>query len=195
MERLSRAPASPRALTVLQVAYPFAPVSVDAVGGAEQILAALDAALVGRGHLSLVVACAGSRVRGTLFEVPAVPGVIDARARAAIHLAVRAAIDRALATHAVDVIHLHGIDFTEYLPAAAPLIVTLHLPLAWYPPGALDARARYVCVSESQRRTCPAAAQVIENGVAISAGRVRSRGAGYALALGRICPEKNFELA
>ena len=36
-------------LTVLSVAYPFALVSPDAAGGAEQVLAQLDAALVGAG--------------------------------------------------------------------------------------------------------------------------------------------------
>src|SRR5690349_13606434 len=63
---------SSRMPTVLQVAYPFAPVTSDAVGGAEQIVAALDRALTVGGHRSLVVACAGSRVRGELYEVPAV---------------------------------------------------------------------------------------------------------------------------
>ncbi|TIU34927.1 MAG: glycosyltransferase family 4 protein, partial [Mesorhizobium sp.] len=33
-------------LTVLNVAYPLAPVGPDAVGGAEQVLSALDRALV-----------------------------------------------------------------------------------------------------------------------------------------------------
>lgn len=34
------------ALTILSVAYPLSPVGPDAVGGAEQVLAYLDAALV-----------------------------------------------------------------------------------------------------------------------------------------------------
>ena len=41
-------------LTILSVAYPFAPVSRDTAGGAEQILAHLDAALVHAGHRSLI---------------------------------------------------------------------------------------------------------------------------------------------
>ena len=57
-------------LTVLSVAYPLAPVGPDAIGGAEQILTALDHALVRAGHRSLVVACAGSRVAGGLVAVP-----------------------------------------------------------------------------------------------------------------------------
>ena len=43
-------------LTVLSVSYPLAPVGPDAVGGAEQILSALDAGLVAAGHRSIVVA-------------------------------------------------------------------------------------------------------------------------------------------
>ena len=54
-------------LTVVSVAYPFAPVGPDAVGGAEQVLSTLDHALTAAGHRSLVVACEGSSVAGTLL--------------------------------------------------------------------------------------------------------------------------------
>ena len=47
-------------LTVLNVAYPLAPVGPDAVGGAEQVLSHLDAALTRVGHRSIVVACEGA---------------------------------------------------------------------------------------------------------------------------------------
>ena len=47
--------------TILSVAYPFAPVGPDTVGGAEQVLAQLDAALVAAGHRSIVVAAASAR--------------------------------------------------------------------------------------------------------------------------------------
>ena len=42
-------------LTVLSVGYALAPVGPDAVGGAEQILSALDRALVTAGHRSIVI--------------------------------------------------------------------------------------------------------------------------------------------
>ena len=58
-----------RRLTVLSVSYPLAPVGPDAVGGSEQVLSALDHALVAQGHRSVVVACEGSQVAGRLrFE-------------------------------------------------------------------------------------------------------------------------------
>jgi hypothetical protein len=47
--------------TVLSVAYPFAPVRADSVGGAEQILAAIDRGLTRAGYRSLVLACEGSQ--------------------------------------------------------------------------------------------------------------------------------------
>ena len=59
-----------RRLTVLSVAYPLAPAGPDAVGGAEQILTLLDAALVRAGHRSIVVACEGSTPRGALIATP-----------------------------------------------------------------------------------------------------------------------------
>ena len=70
-------------LTILNVAYPLAPVSLDAVGGAEQILAALDKALVEAGHGSIVIACERSRVARHLFDGPAGPGEPAGLGRAA----------------------------------------------------------------------------------------------------------------
>ncbi len=55
-------------MTILNVAYPLAPVRPDTAGGAEQVLAMLDRALAAAGHRSVVVACEGSEVQGTLIE-------------------------------------------------------------------------------------------------------------------------------
>ena len=195
-----------RPLTILSVAYPLAPVSPNAVGGAEQVLARLDAALTQAGHRSLVVACEGSAVAGTLIATPRIDGPLDDDAKrraAADHCA---AIKAALAREsAIDLIHLHGIDFHAYLPPPGPpALATLHLPPSWYPAEALrPARPRtYLhCVSESQRRACPpgvALLPTIENGVDVdafaSAGQHAKRRR-FALALGRICPEKGFHHA
>src|SRR4051794_33539210 len=60
-----------RKLTVVNVAYPLAPVGPGAVGGAEQIVGALDEPLTRAGHHSLVVACDGSVAHGCL--IPAAP--------------------------------------------------------------------------------------------------------------------------
>ena len=68
-------------LTVLNVAYPLAPVGPDAVGGAEQVLTQLDYALTRAGHCSLVIAGEGSVVAGTLFATPKPDGALVEPAR------------------------------------------------------------------------------------------------------------------
>jgi glycosyltransferase involved in cell wall biosynthesis len=190
-------------LTILSVAYPFAPVSADTVGGAEQVLAHLDAAIVAAGHRSIVIAAAGSRVRGTLQAVPAVTGAIGEAQRRAAWATHRLAIAEVLRRERVDVIHCHGLDFDAYLPPPGdvPIVVTLHLPPARYEPDVLAPGrddVHLVCVSNAQRAACPPDAAVfatIANGVPVNALRSHVHKRRYALALGRICPEKNLHVA
>ena len=186
-----------RPLSILSVAYPFAPVRQDPVGGAEQILARLDRALVDAGHRSTVIAAGDSCVAGRLTPIPVPQGDIDATQRAGAYAEVRAAMSGILAHEAIDLVHLHGVDFFEYLPpAGVPVLVTLHLPLDLYPEPTL-CRARQdtwlLPVSRSQARTAPHLPLLppIENGVDLPPHRPHAR-RGYALALGRICPEKNY---
>ncbi len=191
-------------LTVLSVGYPLAPISAATAGGAEQILAILDEALVETGHRSLVIAPESSRCRGLLLPTQMPSGeltdIAQAQARAQHREAVRQALDR----FSIDVVHMHGLDFYHYLPEdGPPVVVTLHLPLAWYPAVALKinrAKIRLVCVSRSQMRDVPgktADYDVVENGVRLLADNPprRKRKPGYLLSLGRICPEKGFHLA
>jgi glycosyltransferase involved in cell wall biosynthesis len=190
-------------LTVLNVAFPFARVAPDAVGGAEQVLGRLDSALVRAGHRSVVVASAGSEVEGELIatRVPSVPLKEDVRR--AVWAAHRDNIVRAIAAFEPDVVHMHGVDFAEYLPppSGVPILVTLHLPPSWYPPRAFNWSRDDVhlhCVSRSQHAQCPAGAQLlapIANGVPVRAHAARVRRHGFALALGRICAEKNWHAA
>ncbi|MFP5276610.1 MAG: glycosyltransferase [Acidobacteriota bacterium] len=190
-------------LNVLSVAFPFAPVRADAVGGAEQILSRLDQALVRAGHSSLVVACEGSQVAGKLFSFP--PPVrlgVGISEEAACRRAVQYAIDRALGSSRVDLLHMHGLDFDRYsLPEEIPAVVTLHLPIAWYPPEAwarFAGRVQFCCVSQAQRRTFPAEAGdcvVIPNGVPLPELDRQPPAGDYALVLGRVCPEKNTHAA
>jgi glycosyltransferase involved in cell wall biosynthesis len=190
-------------LRVLSIAYPFAAVGLDAVGGAEVVLARLDAALVDRGIASTVIARADSRVMGRLRSIPIPPGAIEDPARAEAWRAHRVAIDQTLAQERPDVIHLHGLDFASYLPdRCIPTLVTLHLPLDWYTPGTRDLEGRgvrFVCVSSDQRRRGGApwsGVPVIENGVSVAGHEERGPGRGdFGLCLGRICPEKGFHLA
>lgn len=181
-------------LSVLSVAYPLAPVRPDSTGGAEQVLGAIDRGLTARGHESIVVACAGSSVTGTLVETPRVEGLLDSAARAEAQRHTRAAIEYAMARWSIDVIHMHGVDFYACLPPVPmPVMATLHLPPSWYPPEVFDLDVHLNCVSRNQQDACPKPVLCIENGVEIKPARVSRRG--FALAMGRVCPEKGFHLA
>ncbi len=179
----------------------MAPVAPDVAGGAEQVLLQLDRALVAAGHRSIVIACGGSKLTGDLIENPGLPAVLDEDAKHAARRIHAEAIRRVLATEAVDVVHMHGIDFHEYLPPAGPpLLVTLHLPLSWYPPLALAPsrpRTWLHCVSAAQHATRPGHVRFlapIENGVEMPDEPARRPGE-FCLYLGRICPEKGVHLA
>jgi glycosyltransferase involved in cell wall biosynthesis len=189
-------------LSVLSVAYPFAPVGRDAVGGAEQVLTTMDEALVRRGHRSVVIAAEGSRAAGTLVATPRFDGELDDATRRTAWVWHRGAIDRVLREERVDVVHMHGVDFHAYLPPVGPpVLVTLHLPLSWYPREALRPARRGVhlhCVSASQRAACPpgvALSEDVPNGVSLDALRPAEPKRNFAMALGRICPEKGFHVA
>ncbi|UJR83454.1 glycosyltransferase [Sandaracinus amylolyticus] len=192
-------------MNVLSISYALAPVDADAVGGAEVVLAQIDAALVRAGHGSIVIAPAGSRVRGALVATPAVPDVIDDAARERAIDASRRAAEYALATFAIDVVLAHGLDFEATLPATSvPIVVVLHMPISFYAPGVLERAAarenvQLVCVSRSQAADVPsvirARVRVVENGIDLARYAPRARKHGYALALGRVCPEKNLPAA
>jgi glycosyltransferase involved in cell wall biosynthesis len=189
-------------LTVLNVAYPLAPVSEATAGGAEQVLLTLDRGLVQQGHRSLVLAAAGSRCHGLLLPVEIPSGSLDQQAKQEAQRQFRLAIAHALERHSVDVIHMHGIDFHEYLPdCGLPIVVSLHLPLSWYECRALarvPENVFLVCVSHSQARTAPPGVQirrVIPNGVDLDRFRPAARKGNYVLYTGRICPEKGLRLA
>lgn len=187
--------------TVLSIAYPFAPVGPRCVGGAEQILTDLDCALAGSGHCSLVMASEGSSTAGELFTLPpfrSTTNLSDTNMWRARHG--QPILDKLANARCIDLIHVHDTAFHEYRwPADVPVLVTLHLPLSWYPVQAWKVEqpnVRLQCVSETQKRSGPATldcAPVITNGVDLS---VKSREKeNFALTLGRICPEKNQRTA
>ncbi len=186
-------------VSVLSIAYPFAAVGPDPVGGAEQVLASIDARLIRNGHDSIVLAAAGSCATGHLVTIPPHPGWIDGNARALADAAYRRELARICDERRIDVVHFHGGDFAAYLPEVdLPLVATLHLPRAFYTPAVLAAsRVVRICVSRAQQRTFGAEVEiagVIENGVPVERYQPAVK-AGFVLALGRICPEKGFELA
>jgi glycosyltransferase involved in cell wall biosynthesis len=189
-------------LRVLQVAYPFAPVRPDAVGGAEQILYELDRGLVETGHRSTVVACEGSEVCGALELDGPQEEALDALRCVSRRAGLRQRLEVILREQRFDLVHFHGVDFYEYLPTAAlPMLATLHLPPSFYPIDVFQGGERAVllnCVSVSQHRSCPESERLVApilNGIRTSNFSPSYDKADYLLVLGRICPEKGYHLA
>lgn len=189
---LTRKPLTPKPLTVVQVAFGFAPVTADPAGGAEQVLAQCDRALCAAGHRSIVVACEGSAVTGELAAFPA------GAAPATVHAAMRERIAALVASEKPDVVHCHGLDFADHLPPPGPpVLATLHLPLDWYAAGALHPtrpRTYLQPVSVDQAARAPADVALIAavpNGVDCDLYRPAPKGCDL-LVLGRVAPEKGF---
>lgn len=101
---------------VLGVSFPFARVRPDTPGGAEQVLLALDRSLMAGGWGSVVVAPEGSEVEGMLVSTPVARGRIDGRVRSCMHEIYRRTIGFAFRHWKIDIVHMHGHDFHEYLP-------------------------------------------------------------------------------
>lgn len=188
-------------LTIVQVAFPFAPVGPDAVGGAEQVLTTLEAGLTAAGHRCTTIACEGSRVTGALVGTALPEGAIGDGLRAQVHAAHRRNLTAAMRQGA-DLVHMHGIDYHAYLPPPGlPVLATLHLPPAWYPRDALNPARPGTWlnpVSRSQAGCCPpgpAMLPPVPNGVPVAALAAKVTRRDFALALGRICPEKNLHAA
>lgn len=189
-------------MVVLNVAFPFAPVGPDAVGGPGQVLTQLDTALVEREHESIVMACEGSVTEGILLATPKTSDVLDESERRKIYEQYRFTLHKFLEKWPIDLIHMHGVDFYEYLPLPGiPVLVTLHLPVQLYPEKIfkLERPQTYLhCVSRQQRSSCPPCANLlpeIENGVAPELFLSRHGRRNFAVTMGRICPEKGFHVA
>ena len=185
--------------TVLSVAYPLAPVSLATTGGAEQVLASIDSALVRAGHRSIVIARGDSLILGELVGIPVMESLLDDEAKVRAQSATRDAITRTLSGTHIDLVQLHGIDFASYIPdTTVPVLATLHLPPEWYPPEIFSSRLALHCVSESQHRSCPPASNLlppIPNGVDLNLYRPAFEPGHYVLLVARICPEKGIHLA
>jgi glycosyltransferase involved in cell wall biosynthesis len=174
----------------------------DAVGGSEQILAALDRALTAAGHHSVVIAAEGSKVQGTLIASPRAINRLDDSAREWGRRVHRQLLYDTLDRYPVDLIHMHSLDFHRYLPSCGiPVLATLHLPPDWYPAEIFNSDQSHFymnCVSRTQQQACPSSRRPLElipNGVDVDRLEVDVPKRGFALSLGRICPEKGFHFA
>lgn len=189
-------------LTILQVAYPLAPVGPDATGGVEQVLFQLDRGLADRGYETIVVACEASEVAGRLVPVPRVHPPYDEHAIETARIRHADVIRDTLVRWPVDLVHMHGFDFDSYLPpAGVPVLATLHCPAAWYTQRALHpprAETWLNAVSRLQHEELSPNGRLltfVENGVAVDAFSSHHARRGFALVLARIAPDKGIREA
>lgn len=186
-------------MNFVSVAYPLFPVTPDSAGGAEQIIFLLERELVARGHRSVVIAAAGSRISGQLIATPTARGEITDAVREEAQRSHLECIESALERFPVDLIHFHGLDFHAYVPRTpVPKLATLHLPLDWYPQSIFEQRDVTLCrVSESQAQRAPNGLKlpVIPNGIDVCRYRIDPQRREYLLWLGRVCPEKGADIA
>ncbi len=186
-------------MRILNVAYPFAPVGPDAVGGAEQVLTMIDQGLVAGGEESVVLGANGSITAGPLVEFRA-PVNIDDGVRKRAYRDYAHLIAETITDRRIDLVHMHGVDFAQYIPATAvPLLVTLHLPLDYYQESAFvgGPHTFFNAVSEWQQRHLPVnlKVEVVRNGVDTQSLRPAAARENFVLVLGRVCPEKGFHFA
>ncbi|MBP7611053.1 MAG: glycosyltransferase [Steroidobacteraceae bacterium] len=179
-------------MVVLSVAFPFAPVGPGAVGGAEQVLWLMDRGLLERGDRSLVIACAGSGSNAVLHAIPIPDHPWGQQEKRQVYSRWSGEVLRIVRKLRPDVLHMHGLDFVEYLAEGLSqevrTFVTLHLPVSWYPPGALArAGVAYVCVSRSQAAAMAAtgSVHVIPNGIPVLTTPIRHTDVSRVLATGR----------
>lgn len=194
-------------LTVLTVADPFAPLTPggDAAGldgGAGQTVLALDAALVRAGHRSLVLACDGSAVAGTLVPLPRTRPGLSGAARRHVLGRQKALVDEMVRRVPVDVVHLHGTGFADTLPPPeVPALVTLHAPADAYPPGALGVERPgtvFAAPSRGPLTALPAGALkagIIMPGMALDRLAIRVPKKRFAVATGAVEPASGFHRA
>jgi glycosyltransferase involved in cell wall biosynthesis len=194
-------PASIR-LTIVNVAYPFAPVRADSVGGAEQIVHLIDRGLVARGHRSVVVACRGSSVAGEFVETPWPNASLSLTEYLRVADYYRRLLDDLVSRVPIDVVHLHGHDFDAYLPLpGVPVLATLHLPPELGAAQLKELRRPATWVHgvsgahHARLQSLPCLLPPIENGIALDELLRPMTRRQFALVFGRICPEKGFHLA
>ena len=177
------------------IAPPAVPVPPPAYGGTESVIDRLARGLVLAGHEVLLAAAANSSC-----PVPLVPGAVAAGEAGPVCADSITELRHVLSSYAamddVDVVHDHTLTgpLCGRSPVAAPVVSTAH--------GPFDAilgpvyRAMHdvalIAISHHQASTAHGVplAGVIHHGLDVGAVPVGSGDGGYAIFLGRMCPEK-----
>jgi glycosyltransferase involved in cell wall biosynthesis len=190
---------------ILYVAYPLLPVSNESCGGAEQMLATVEAEMSARGHLTTIAACAGSQASGALYATGSESSEADRLAeRNAEHEAKILELLRRTggASPTFDLVHDKSGSFWRRAGECdAPVLATLHLPRHFYPKEAFEKAPRNVrfnCVSHAQALTFNDVENVIgvvRNGIAYGEFPFKAEKEDYLLWMGRVCEEKGAHIA
>ncbi|HEV2117308.1 MAG TPA: glycosyltransferase family 4 protein [Terriglobales bacterium] len=193
------------ALRILYVAYPLLPVSEVSAGGAEQMLRVTERQMARRGHSTTVAACDGSQVAGELLTTGAAPEQPDCLSqRDAEHNAriLQFLARRQRAHPPFQLVHdMSGTFWPQAAVLTLPVLATLHLPRAFYPPQMFEnipPNVSFNCVSESQARSFPGLPRflgIVRNGIELERFLPARRKQSYLLWLGRFCEEKGAHLA
>ncbi|MGZ4789464.1 MAG: glycosyltransferase [Terriglobales bacterium] len=190
---------------ILYVAYPLLPVSNESCGGAEQMLSVLESEMAGRGYITTVAACAGSRASGAVFSTGQESKQPDSfEPRNAEHESRILELIRCTtgSRPAFDLIHdKSGSFWRRAHECNVPVLATLHLPRHFYPADAFHQvpdNVFFNCVSKLQCRTfegVPNVMEVVPNGIQLKQFPFKSQKDDYLLWMGRICEEKGPHLA
>ena len=193
-------PASSTHLRVAVVAPPWVPVPPPAYGGTEAVLDYLARGLRDAGHEVMLYTTGDSTCEVPIrYSRATAAGTVDAGAVTELHHAVNAY--ETLVEWGADVVHDHtllGPHIAE--PYGVPVVTTNHGPFLsdlgdCY--RMLGLRAPIIAVSGHQASTAgpvPVAA-VIHHGVDVDRFPVGDGSGGYALFLGRMCPDKAVHVA
>jgi glycosyltransferase involved in cell wall biosynthesis len=189
-----------RALRVVLVAPPYFPVPPPAYGGIESVVADLADGLVARGHDVTVL---GAGVGGTRARHVALWPEVQAERLGdpAVEVVHAAKVRRVLDRLDADLVHDHTLAGPLTVDGrSAPTIATVHGPVD------CDLRVLYfelgsalplVAISRRQRVLAPELSwtATVHNGVDVRTWPFLRRKEGFALFLGRFCPDKAPHLA
>ncbi len=199
--------AGPHPLHIVLAAPPYYEVPPKAYGGVEAVVAELADALVARGHRVTLLGAGEPRTSAEF--VPLWERIIPERLGdpypEVVHaLLIRRAVERLLATDAVDVVHDHTfagpLNAMGYRSRDIPTVVTVHGPVdadleRYY--RALQSDVHLVAISERQRMLAPELnwAGTVHNALRVDDWPFQPEKHEYALFLGRFHPHKAPHLA
>ncbi|MCZ8382661.1 glycosyltransferase family 4 protein [Mycobacterium sp. CPCC 205372] len=194
-------------VSVVLVAPPYYEVPPMDYGGTEAVIADLADGLVARGHNVFVLGAGHSRTAARFVAISpeAVPERLGQVRPEIVHaIEVRRAIARLARREGVDIVHDHtmsgALNASSYGSLGVKTVSTVHATIdgdmrRYY--AALDRDLGLVAVSHRQRSSSPDLNWVgtVHHGLRVTDWPFRATKDGFALFLGRFCPEKGPHLA